>query len=191
MSSLNGTQTEKNLLKAFAGESQARNRYTYAAGQAEKDGYRQIAAIFMETAEQERIHAKNFFKCLEGGAVEITAAYPAGTIGSTLENLKHAAGGEYEEWTELYPHFASVARDEGFENVAQLFERVCVAEKVHEERYNKLIALIEGGTTFSRSENVVWRCRKCGWANEGAAAPGKCPCCNHPQAYFEVLGVHY
>lgn len=191
MASLKGTQTEKNLLAAFAGESQARNRYTYFAGRARKDGYVQIADIFEETANQEKEHAKRFFKFLEGGEVEIQASFPAGVIGETAENLKAAAGGEHEEWSDLYPSFAKTAREEGFEAVAKVFEAVCVAEKQHEKRYNDLLANIENGTVFKKDKRVVWRCRNCGYLHEGEEAPGACPACAHPQAHFELLGENW
>lgn len=188
---LKGTKTEKNLLASFAGESQARNRYTYFAGQARKDGLMQIADIFEETANQEKEHAKRFFKFLEGGDVEITATYPAGIIGTTLENLKAAAAGENEEHTALYPEFARVARSEGFEAVAKVFEAVCVAEKQHEKRYRDLAANIEAGRVFKRNGKIVWRCRNCGYLHEAEEAPVSCPACAHPQAYFELLGENW
>ncbi len=191
MPSIKGTQTEKNLLAAFAGESQARNRYTYFAGQARKDGYVQIADIFEETAAQEKEHAKRFFKFLEGGAVEIVAAFPAGVIGTTLENLKAAAMGEHEEHTRLYPGFAKVAEAEGFPAVAAVLNAVCVAEKQHEKRYNDLARNIENGAVFKREEKVVWRCRNCGYLHEGNEAPQACPACAHPQAHFELLGENW
>jgi len=191
MSSIKGTQTEKNLLAAFAGESQARNRYTYFAGQARKDGYVQIADIFEETANQEREHAKRFFSFLEGGMVEIQASYPAGVIGTTLENLKAAAAGENEEHTSLYPGFAKVAHEEGFEAVAVLFEKISVAEKQHEKRYLDLAANVEKDQVFKRDEPVVWRCRNCGYLHEGNEAPAQCPACAHPKAHFELLGENY
>ncbi|MFC1572877.1 rubrerythrin [Candidatus Eisenbacteria bacterium] len=189
--SIKGTKTEKNLLAAFAGESQARNRYTYFAGQARKEGYVQIADIFAETADQEREHAKRFFKHLEGGAVEIQAMYPAGVIGTTAENLKASAAGENEEWTTLYPGFAKVAREEGFEPVAALFEAICVAEKQHEKRYADLFKNVESGKVFKKDKPVVWRCRNCGYLHEGPEAPGACAACAHPQAHFEVLGENW
>jgi rubrerythrin len=189
--SLKGTQTEKNLLAAFAGESQARNRYTYFASQARKDGFVQISDIFAETADQEREHAKRFFKHLEGGMLEIQAAFPAGLIGSTAENLKAAAAGENEEWTELYPGFAKVARQEGFEAVAQLFEAVMVAEKQHEKRYLDLLNNIEAGSVFKKNKPVVWRCRNCGYLHEGTEAPDVCPACAHAQAHFELLAENW
>ena len=189
--SIKGTQTEKNLLTAFAGESQARNRYTYFASQANKDGFMQISAIFQETADQEKEHAKRFFRMLEGGEVEISAAFPAGTIGTTAENLKAAAAGEHYEWTEMYPGFAKVARSEGIEAVARLFENVSVAEKQHEKRYRDLLRNVETGTVFKKAKPVVWRCRNCGYLHTGNEAPEACPACAHPQAYFELLGENY
>ncbi|MBC8433590.1 MAG: rubrerythrin family protein [Desulfobacterales bacterium] len=191
MASLKGTQTEKNLLTAFAGESQARNRYTYFAGQAKKDGYVQIATIFEETANQEKEHAKRFFKFLEGGEVEITGAFPAGMIATTLENLKAAAAGEHYEHTEMYPGFAKTAREEGFETIAAAFEAIAVAEKQHEKRYVDLAANIEAGRVFKRDEEVVWRCRNCGYLHKGSEAPEECPACVHPQAHFELLGENW
>lgn len=191
MASIKGTKTEKNLLKAFAGESQARNRYTYFAGQARKDGYVQIADIFAETADQEKEHAKRFFGFLEGGMLEITASYPAGKIGTTLENLLAAADGEHEEHTMLYPEFARIAREEGFEAVAMVFEKVSVAEKQHEKRYRDLAANMQAGRVFKRDKKVTWRCRNCGYLHEGEEAPAMCPACAHPQAYFELLGENW
>jgi len=191
MSSVKGTKTEKNLLAAFAGESQARNRYTYYAGAAKKEGFVQIADVFAETADQEREHAKRFFKSLEGGDVEIQAAFPAGVIGTTAENLKAAAAGEHEEWESMYPGFAQVAREEGFEGIAKLFEAVSVAEKQHERRYLGLLANVEAGTVFKKDRKVVWRCRNCGYLHEGEEAPGACPACAHPQAHFELLGENW
>lgn len=191
MSSLKGTRTEQNLLKAFAGESQARNRYTYFASKAKKEGYVQIAAIFEETASQEKEHAKRFFNFLEGGELEITAAFPAGVIGTTLENLKAAAEGENCEHTDIYPGFAKVAREEGFEAVAMVFEAISVAEKQHEKRYLDLAANIDAGKVFKRSTSVVWRCRNCGYLHEADEAPQMCPACAHPQAHFELLGENY
>ena len=189
--SLKGTKTEKNILTAFAGESQARNRYTYFASQAKKDGYVQIQAIFEETANQEKEHAKRLFKLLEGGDVEVQAAFPAGVIGTTAENLKAAAGGENHEWTEMYPGFAKTAREEGFNDIADIFEAIAVAEKQHEKRYNDLRANIEAGRVFKRGGSVVWRCRNCGYLHEGSEAPDKCPACDHPQAHFELLGENW
>ena len=188
---LKGTQTEKNLLTAFAGESQARNRYTYAASQAKKDGFVQIADIFTETADQEKEHAKRLFKLLEGGEVEIQAAFPAGVIGTTAANLKAAAAGENHEWTEMYPDFAEVARQEGFDDVASIFEAIAVAEKQHEKRYLGLLANVESGKVFSKDEAVVWRCRNCGYLHEGTEALEVCPACAHPQAHFEVLAENW
>ena len=191
MGKLQGTRTESNLLKAFAGESQARNRYTYFAAAAKKEGLQQISAIFEETASQEKEHAKRFFKFLEGGELEITASFPAGVIGPTLENLKAAAAGENHEHTELYPGFAAVAREEGLEEIAEVFEAICVAEKQHEKRYRELAANLEAGRTFSRDGKVVWRCRNCGYLHEGTDAPDLCPACAHPQAHFELLGENW
>ena len=188
---LKGSQTEKNLLGAFAGESQARNRYTYAASAAKKEGLVQIADIFAETADQEKEHAKRFFNQLEGGEVEITAAFPAGVTGSTVENLKGAAAGENYEWTEMYPGFAKVAREEGFATIADVFEAIAVAEKQHEKRYNDLRANIETGRVFRRKQPVVWRCRNCGYLHEGTDAPAACPACAHTQAHFEILGENW
>ncbi len=191
MASLKGTQTEKNLLTAFAGESQARNRYTYFAGQARKDGFVQIADIFEETANQEKEHAKRFFKFLEGGDVEISGCFPAGLVGTTLENLKAAAAGEHHEWTDMYPGFAKVARKEGFEAVALVFEMISIAEKQHEKRYNDLAANIKDNKVFKRSSSEKWRCRNCGYVHEGNEAPEMCPACAHPQAHFELLGENW
>jgi rubrerythrin len=188
---LKGTQTEKNLLAAFAGESQARNRYTYFASQAKKDGFVQIQSIFEETANQEKEHAKRLFKLLEGGEVEVQASFPAGVIGTTAENLTAAAGGENHEWTEMYPSFAKTAREEGFDEIADVFEAIAVAEKQHEKRYNDLKANIEAGRVFKREGTVVWRCRNCGYLHEGSEAPEKCPACAHPQAHFELLGENW
>lgn len=189
--SIKGTKTEQNLLKAFAGESQARNRYTYFAGVAKKEGLVQISQIFEETAEQERVHAKRFFKFLEGGPLEITATYPAGSIGTTLENLKAAAAGEEEEWTELYPEFARIAKEEGFPQVASAFEMISIAEKQHGKRYSDLAANLESGKVFKRNGSVVWRCIKCGYLHESEDAPKACPACLHPQSYFELLGENW
>ena len=191
MTNLKGSKTEKNLLIAFAGESQARNRYAYFASKARKNGLVQIADIFDETASQEKEHAKRFFKLLEGGDVEIQAAFPAGVIGSTAENLKAAAAGEHHEWESMYPQFAAVAREEGFTDVAKVFEAVAVAEKQHEKRYLGLLANVEAGTVFKKKEKVVWRCRNCGYLHEGAEAPAKCPACAHPQAHFELLAENW
>ncbi len=191
MASVRGTETEKNLLKAFAGESQARNRYTYFAGVARKEGYMQIADAFAETADQEKEHAKRFFSLLEGGTPEIVACYPAGVVGTTAQNLKAAADGESEEWGELYPSFAATAKKEGVPAAATLFDRIAVAEKQHEKRYRGLLKNVEAGTVFARKEKVVWRCRNCGYTHEGTDAPGTCPACSHPQAYFELLAENW
>jgi len=191
MSSIKGTRTEHNLLASFAGESQARNRYTYFASAAKKEGLVQISKIFEETANQEKEHAKRFFSFLEGGAVEITAAYPAGVVGSTLENLKASAGGEHEEWSELYPEFARIAREEGFEQIAVLWENVSIAEKQHEKRYADLVKNLEDGKVFKRDGAVVWRCLNCGYIHEASEAPAMCPACLHPQAHFELLGENW
>jgi len=189
--SLKGSQTERNLLTAFAGESQARNRYTYYASQARKEGFVQISAIFAETADQEREHAKRFFQHLQGGTVEVKASFPAGVIGTTAENLQSAAAGEHEEWAELYPEFARVAREEGLEAIAKLFEAVSVAEKHHEKRYRNLLANVEAGRVFKKDRPIVWRCRNCGYLHEGIEAPDVCPACAHAQAHFEVLAENW
>ncbi len=189
--SIKGTKTEKNLLTSFAGESQARMRYTYFASVAKKEGYEQIAAIFQETADQEKEHAKRMFKWLEGGMVEITASYPAGVISTTAENLKAAAAGENEEWTADYPHFADVADAEGFPAIAVMYRNIAVAEKGHEERYLALLKNIENGTVFKKEDTVTWQCRNCGFVHTAAAAPEVCPACLHPQAYFEVKKNNY
>ena len=189
--SVKGTQTEKNLLTSFAGESQARMRYTYFASVAKKEGYEQIAAIFTETADQEKEHAKRMFKWLEGGMVEITASYPAGIIGTTAENLKAAAAGENEEWTADYPHFADVADEEGFPAIAAMYRNIAIAEKAHEERYLAFLANIENESVFKKEETTVWQCRNCGFVHEGTEAPKACPACLHPQAYFEVKKTNY
>ena len=191
MTTLKGTQTEKNILTAFTGESQARNRYTYFASKAKKEGYVQISTIFEETANQEKEHAKRLFKLLEGGEVEISASFPAGVIGSTLENLQEAAAGENYEQTVMYPEFAKTAMEEGFKNVAAIFMAIAVAEKQHEKRYNDLAANIEAGRVFKRDENVTWRCRNCGYIHEGTEAIDECPACEHKQAHFELLGENY
>jgi rubrerythrin len=191
MSGLKGTQTEKNLLTAFAGESQARNRYNYFASKAKKDGYVQISTIFEETANQEKEHAKRLFKFLEGGEVEISGAFPAGVIGSTLENLKASASGENHEYVVMYPEFAVTARKEGFDEIAAVFEAIAVAEKQHEKRYLDLAANIEAGRVFKRDQTVTWRCRNCGYLHEGNEAPEECPACAHAQAHFELLGENY
>jgi len=189
--SIKGTQTEKNLLKAFAGESQAKNRYTFFSKVAKDEGYEQIAEIFMLTAVQEERHAKEFFKFLEGGVVEITASYPAGVIGTTAENLQAAAMGEHEEWTDLYPHFAEVAAQEGFTKVATAFKLIAKIEKEHEERYKKLLDKVVAGKVFERDEEIEWVCRKCGHVHKGKKALKNCPVCNHPQAYFEEKASNY
>lgn len=191
MKSLKGTQTEQNLLTSFAGESQARNRYTYFASVAKKEGYEQIAAIFTETAEQEKEHAKRMFKFLEGGNVTITATFPAGTIGDTKANLAAAAAGEKEEWAEAYPAFAATAAKEGFEEIAALYTAVAVAEKFHEERYAKLLANLESGEVYDRVGLIEWRCRNCGYIHIGASAPEQCPACAHPKAYFELAARNF
>ncbi len=191
MPSLIGTQTEKNLLASFAGESQARNRYTYAASVARKEGLMQISEIFTETADNEKEHAKRFFKFLEGGMIEITATYPAGMIGTTAENLAAAAAGENEEWTLLYPEFAKVAKEEGFAEVAVAFTMIAKVEKEHEARYLKLLENIKNKSTFNKEQPVRWKCRNCGYVHEGVDAPEQCPACQHPQSYFEVKAENY
>jgi len=183
---IKGTEPEKNLLKAFAGESQARNRYTYFAKKAKKEGYEQIAAIFEETANQEKVHAKRFFSFLQGGGVEITATFPAGQVGTTEENLNAAACGEEEEWQTLYPAFAAKAREEGFEVVAKAWEAISVAEKRHGDRYRALLETLNSGQAFKRGDKVIWRCRNCGYIHEGEEAPKACPACVHPQGWFEA-----
>ena len=191
MSALKGSQTEKNILTALAGESQARNRYTYFASKAKKDGYVQISTIFEETANQEKEHAKRLFKLLEGGEVAITGSFPAGVIGTTLENLQESAGGENYEHTIMYPEFAKTAMEEGFKDVAAIFMAIAVAEKQHEKRYNELAANIEAGRVFKREESTTWRCRNCGYIHEGTEAVDECPACAHKQAHFELLGENY
>lgn len=191
MATLKGTKTEKNLLASFAGESQARNRYTFFASVAKKEGFEQIAAIFMETAEQEREHAKRFFKFLEGGMVEITASYPAGIIGTTAQNLKAAAEGENEEWYVLYPEAAKVADEEGFPEIARAFREIAKVEALHEARYLALLARVEENNVFEREEAIEWQCRNCGYVTKGKKAPLKCPACDHPQAYFEPKRNNY
>ena len=191
MPNLKGTQTEKNILTAFCGESQARNRYTYFAAQAKKDGYVQISQIFEETANQEKEHAKRLFKLLEGGEVAISGTFPAGVIGTTTENLMEAAGGEHYEHTIMYPGFANVAREEGFQAIAVIFEAIAVAERQHEKRYLELKANIEAGRVFQREEKVTWRCQNCGYLHEGNKAPEKCPACDHAQAHFELLAENW
>ena len=191
MPSLKGTQTEKNLLKAFAGESQARNRYTFFAKQATKEGYQQIAALFLETAANEEQHAKEYFKLLEGGLVEITATYPAGSIGTTAENLAAAADGENEEWTDLYPAFGDMAESEGFAEAAKRFRLIAEVEAHHEARYRTLLDNIEKGTVFAKDQPVRWICRKCGYIHEGPTALDECPVCEHPQAYQEICAENF
>lgn len=188
---LKGSQTEKNLLKSFAGESQARNRYTFFASAAKKEGYEQISAIFRETADNEKEHAELFFKLLEGGMTEITASYPAGVIGTTAENLKEAAEGEKLEWGILYPDFADVAEKEGFEEVANTFRMVAKVEKQHERRYRKLLANVEQGKVFKKDKIIKWKCRNCGHVYEGSEAPERCPVCDHARSYFEVWVENY
>jgi len=191
MKSVKGTKTEKNLLGAFAGESQARNRYTYFASQAKKDGYVQIAETFLETAANEKEHAERLFKLLEGGEVEITAAFPAGVIGSTSENLMASAAGENYEHTTMYPEFAKVAEEEGFSAIAEVFRAIAVAEEQHEKRYLAFLKNIEKGRVFKREKVVKWRCGNCGYIHEGTEAPETCPACAHAQAYFELLGENW
>jgi len=191
MKSLKGTKTEKNLLTAFAGESQARNRYTYFASVAKKEGYEQISWIFLDTADNEKEHAKRLFKFLEGGEVEIQAVFPAGVIGDTKTNLKSAAAGENYEYTKMYPEFAKIARSEGFEDIAKVFEAIAVVEQGHEKRYLKLLENIEKGLVFKKNQVVKWRCRNCGYIHEGLEAPVRCPSCDHPQAYFELFCENY
>jgi rubrerythrin len=189
--SIKGTKTEKNLLTAFAGESQARNRYTYFASAAKKEGYEQISRIFTETAENEKEHAKIFFKFLEGGDVEIMAAYPAGVIGNTLANLEAAAAGEYEEWANIYVSFAKTAKEEGFDNIALAFTNIAVAEQFHEGRYRALSKNIAAQKVFRKDTGIKWHCLNCGYVHEGNGAPEECPACSHPLAYFEVLAENY
>lgn len=191
MGKLKGSKTEKNLLGAFAGESQARNRYTYFASQAKKEGYEQISAIFADTADNEKEHAKRFFKFLEGGNLEITAAFPAGKIGNTLENLKAAAAGEKYEYSDLYPSFAKTADEEGFKEVGDTFRAISIAEKNHEKRYSMLAANIENNKVFKKAASIKWRCRNCGYVHESAEAVEQCPACLHPKAYYEVLSENY
>jgi len=188
---LKGSKTEKNLLKAFAGESQARNRYTYFASVAKKEGYEQISALFLETAENEKEHAKIFFKYLEGGIVEITATYPAGKIGTTAENLLAAANGEKEEWSDIYKNFEQVAREEGYEEVAFAFKKIAEIESHHEQRYRLLLLNIENDSVFKKDEITQWKCRNCGYVHEGEEAPEMCPACKHPTAFFEILSDNY
>jgi rubrerythrin len=191
MKSLKGTKTEKNLCASFAGESQARNRYTYFASVAKKEDLIQISNIFTETADNEKEHAKRMFKFLEGGMVEITASYPAGKIGTTAENLAASAEGEHEEWTIVYPGFAKTAQEEGFPEVASMYKAISVAEAQHEKRYRGLLANIEKGKVFKKDGKVYWRCSNCGYIHEATEAPKNCPACNHPQAHFEVLAENW
>lgn len=191
MTNIKGTQTEKNLIAAFAGESQARNRYTYFASKARKEGYDQIAFVFEETANQEKEHAKRFFSFLEGGDVVVSADFPAGVVATTYENLKAAAAGEHHEHTKLYPDFARIANQEGFSAIAQVFLAISVAEKQHEKRYLDLATNIEANRVFQRDQETVWRCRNCGYLHQGENAPQSCPACAHPQAYFELLGENW
>lgn len=188
---LKGSKTERNILTAFAGESQARNRYTYYASKARDEGFMQISAVFEETANQEKEHAKRLFKLLQGGEVEIQASFPAGVIGTTLENLRESAGGENHEWTDMYPSFAVVAKEEGFDEIAAIFEAIAVAEKQHEKRFLGLLANVESGRVFKRAKSTSWVCRNCGYRHEGEEAPEECPACNHPQAYFEILAENW
>jgi rubrerythrin len=188
---LTGSKTEKNLLAAFAGESQARNRYSYFASQSKKEGYEQIAAIFLETADNEKEHAKREFKFLQGGEVEITGSFPAGVIGDTASNLKEAAAGEHYEWTEMYPEFANVAEEEGFSEIAAVFRSIAMAEEQHEKRYLSLLENLKDGNVFKKDKVVKWKCRNCGYIHEGTEAPQRCPACDHEQAYFELLTENY
>lgn len=189
--SLKGTRTEQNLLKAFAGESQARSRYTFFASVAKKEGYEQIAGVFLETAEQEKEHAKRFFKFLEGGMLEITASYPAGIIGTTAQNLLEAAEGEKEEWDILYAEFETVAREEGFNDIATAFKMIGKVEMEHEARYRKLLQNVLDGTVFKKESPIKWQCRNCGYVHEGSSAPNTCPACIHPQSFFEPMKQNY
>jgi rubrerythrin len=193
MSKIKGTKTEKNLLKAFAGESQARNRYYFFADKAHEEGYEHIAAIFRETGDQEMVHALQFFRYLDGGGspLEITAAYPAGTILTTEKNLEAAAGGEHEEWSELYPEFAKIAKEEGFTDVFRTFNAIAISEKQHEKRYLGFLEHLKAGDLFKRDGKIVWRCRKCGYISEAPEAPGVCPACKHPQSWFEILSENW
>lgn len=188
---LKGSETEKNLLKAFAGESQARNRYAFFASQAVKEGYQQINAIFMETADNEKEHAKKFFKFLEGGDTEIKAVYPAGRIGTTSDNLMASAAGEREEWGVIYPSFAETAHKEGFDEIADIFKEIAEVEAHHEQRYMKLLKNIQSGNVFKRDKSALWKCRNCGYVHEGAEAPMVCPACAHPQSYYELFVENY
>ena len=188
---LKGSQTERNLLMAFAGESQARNRYTFFSSQARNEGFIQMAMIFEETANQEKEHAKRFFKFLQGGDVKIECAFPAGVVGTTVENLLAAANGEHEEWSALYPGFAAIARQEGFPVIANVFDKISVAEKQHERRYRGLLESIQNDRVFKRGQPVKWRCLNCGYVHEGTDAPAACPACAHPQSYFELLAENW
>jgi rubrerythrin len=188
---IKGSKTEQNLLKAFAGESQARNRYTFYASQAKKEGFEQISALFLETAENEKEHAKVFYKFLEGGEAEITASYPAGTIGTTAENLLHAADGEKMEWSALYPDFEKTATDEGFPEVASAFKEIADVEAWHEKRYRALLQNVQAGTVFTKDRPMKWKCRNCGYVHEGTSAPDACPACKHPQAFYELYVETY
>ena len=189
---LKGSQTEKNMMCAFAGESQARNRYTYYASAAKKEGYVQISDIFAETADHEKEHAKRLFKLMEGGEIEIPASsFPAGPVGTTYDNLLASAGGEEHEWTDMYPSFANVAKEEGFILIASVFSAIAIAEKQHDKRFRELAASLKAGTVFEREEKVVWRCRNCGYVHSGVKAPIKCAACDHPQAHFELLGENW
>ena len=191
MKSVKGSRTETNLMAAFAGESQARNRYTYFASKAKEEGYIQMSLIFEETSNQEKEHAKRLFKFMEGGTTTITGTFPSGIIGTTRQNLEEAAGGENYEWKEMYPSFAKIAREEGFDAIATVFESIAVAEKQHAKRYEKLAANIDAGSVFKKDKPTVWRCLNCGYLFEGESAPKACPACAHPQAYFEVLGENW
>ncbi|WP_347488197.1 rubrerythrin [Desulfoscipio sp. XC116] len=188
---IKGTRTEKNLLTAFAGESQARNRYNYFAGAAKKEGYEQIAAVFAETADHEKEHAKRLFKFLQGGDVEITAAFPAGIIGTTIENLQASAAGENHEHAEMYPEFAKIAEEEGFPQIAAVFRAIAIAEDGHEKRFRALLENIQQDKVFQRSEKVTWKCRNCGYLHEGTQAPESCPACAHPKSYYELWRPNY
>lgn len=187
MSGLKGSRTEKNILTAFAGESQARNRYTFFASMAKKEGFVQISKVFEETANQEKEHAKRLFKLLEGGEVEVTASFPAGVIGSTIENLKEAAGGEREEWEHMYPEFAKIAEEEGFTTIAAVFKAIAIAEEFHEKRYLALAKNIEDGKVFKKDTPVVWQCQNCGYTHQADTAPKQCPACAHAQAHFQLV----
>lgn len=191
MPSIKGTKTEKNILTAFSGESQARNRYTYFSSVARKEGFVLVSELFMETANQEKEHAKRLFKFLEGGEVKIEYSYPAGIIADTAKNLEEAAAGENDEWSHMYPEFAKIAREEGFIQIASVMESIAIAEKQHEKQYLDLLKHINEGTMFKRNEKVIWRCRNCGFIMEGTEAPMACPACNHPQAHFEVLRMDF